>query len=288
MHKKTYKHILLANHTMNLTRGCTHGCIYCDSRSECYQMKHDFEDVEIKANAAGILDGELLKKRKKFMIKTGAMSDPYMNVKEVLAQTRACFEVVHKHRFGLSFQTKSISFLKDMDLLEKIHKDGRLVVQMTLTTCDDLLSNILEPGVDVTSKRVEALKVLKDKGIPSVVWLSPLLPFINDDLGNLKCLLDYCYEAGVKGIIWYGPGLTLRDGNREYFYKKLDQYFPGLKEKYQKKYGLSYQVQSDNQHILNEYFIAFCENHHILYKHEDVFAFINDFPKVKHEQLSLF
>lgn len=288
MHTKEYKHILLANHTMNLTRGCIHGCIYCDSRSRCYQMTHDFEDIEIKANAASMLDDELSRKRKKFMIKTGAMSDPYMNIEAVLEQTRSCFEVIHKHRFGLSFQTKSTRFLKDLDILEKIHKDTRLVVQMTLTTCDDVLSKILEPGVETTSERVNALKILKEKDIPSLVWLSPLLPFINDDIENLKCLLNDCKAAGVRGIVWYGPGLTLREGNREFFYKKLDQHFPGLKEKYQKVYGQRYEVQSKNRQTLNQYFINFCEDHGILYKHKDVFDFINEFSENKHQQLSLF
>lgn len=288
MHYKRYKSILLSHGTMNLTRGCVHGCIYCDSRSDCYQFDHPFSDIEIKTDAAEILDQELSKKRKKFMIKTGAMTDPYMPIEAVLKQTRDCFNVVHKHHFGLSFQTKSTLFLDDLDLLESIHLDSRLVVQMTITTCDDDLCRIVEPGVEVTSERIQAIKILKAYNIPVIVWISPLLPWINNDLDNLKCILSQCQQAGVKGFIWYGPGLTLRKGNREYFYQKLDQLFPGLKKHYQRVYGDVYQVQSKNASVLNDYFISFCQSHDLLYKHEDVYNFINYFNEKKYEQLQLF
>ncbi|MDA3931580.1 MAG: radical SAM protein [Tenericutes bacterium] len=288
MHYKKYKHILLSNGTMNLTRGCVHGCIYCDSRSKCYQFEHAFTDVEIKEDAANMLDDELSRKRNKIMIKTGAMSDPYMNILEVLNQTRACFEVIYKHKFGLSFQTKSTMFLRDLDLLTKIHEDSRLVVQMTLTTYDDDLSRKLEPNVEKTSDRLKALNELNELGIPTIVWISPLLPWINDDLDNLKNLLLSCKNAGVKGIIWYGPGLTLREGNREYFYKKLDELFPGIKEKYQKYYGLKYDIQSQNKNIINNYFKSFCEENQIMYSQDEIYKYINEMNLSKVEQLSLF
>jgi len=273
---------------MNLTRGCVHGCIYCDSRSKCYQLEHAFSDVEIKENAAKILDEELSRKRKKIMIKTGAMSDPYINVKEVLDQTRACFEVVYKHRFGLSFQTKSTLFLRDIDLLKKIHKEARLVVQMTLTTFDDDLSLKLEPNVEKTSERINALKQLKELGIPTVVWISPLLPWINDDLDNLKSLLDACKEVSVKGIVWFGSGLTLREGNRGYFYKQLDRLFIGMKEKYHKQYGYKYEIRSDNEKELNHYLHSFCKDNNIMCDSNKVFQYINDIDEIKPRQLSLF
>ncbi|MFP4478349.1 MAG: radical SAM protein [Candidatus Izemoplasmatales bacterium] len=288
MHYKRYKHILLSNGTMNLTRGCVHGCIYCDSRSECYQFEHSFTDVEIKEDAATILDQELSRKRKKIMIKTGAMSDPYINLKEVLQQTRACFEVIYKHKFGLSFQTKSTLFLRDLDLLKKINEESRLVVQMTLTTFDDDLSLKLEPNVEKTSERIEALRILGSLGIPTVVWISPLLPWINDDLDNLKAILQACQDVGVKGIIWYGSGLTLRQGNREYFYKQLDRLFPGLKNKYQKTYGHQYHIKSANENSLNEYLKSFCQKNQIMYDFNDVYSYINDIDEKKPEQLSLF
>ena len=288
MHYKQYKHILLSDGTMNLTRGCTHGCIYCDSRSLCYQFDHAFTDIEIKENAAQMLDNELKRKRKKIMIKTGAMSDPYMNIKEVLNQTRACFEVVYKHRFGLTFQTKSDLFLKDLDLLEKIHLDTRLIVQMTVTTMDDDLGLKLEPNVTKTSDRFNALRKLKDLEIPTIVWISPLLPYINDDLDNLKELLVKCKEVGVKAIIWYGPGMTLRQGNREYYYQKLDQLFPGIKTRYIKEFGNSYQIQSKNSHVLNELFYTFCQENDIISSRDDIYNYINQLNVGHYEQLSLF
>jgi len=288
MHYKQYQSIVLANGTMNLTRGCVHGCIYCDSRSKCYQFDHAFTDIEIKSKAWQMLDDELSRKRKKFMIKTGAMSDPYMNIKEVLQQTRACFEIIHKHGFGLSFQTKSTLFLKDLDLLDKIHQDSRLVVQITLTTYDDDLCKLIEPGVEVTSKRIEAIKVLKEHGIPVIVWLSPILPYINDQRDNLISILEECYNAGVKGIIWYGPGLTLREGNREYFYEQLDRLFPGLKKVYQKEFGRQYNVISKHKDILNQVFVEFCQKHDMMYQHKVIFDYINEFKENKYEQLSLF
>lgn len=288
MHEKSYKKIVQNKGNMNLTRGCIHGCIYCDSRSVCYQMDHDFTDIEIKKDAALMLQEELSKKRKKIMIKTGAMSDPYMDIKQVLDLTRSCFEVIYKYGFGLSFITKSPLFINDLDLLIKIHKRSRLVVQMTLTTFDDDMCQRLEPNLPPTSKRVEALKVLRDHKIPTIVWISPILPMINDSLGNIKGLLEMCLEAGVKGIVWFGAGLTLRDGNRQYYYKKLDQFFPGLKQAYIKKYGSSYVVSSDNHQKINDYLVAFCKAHKLMYKPKDVFEYIDLFNPKGYKQISLF
>lgn len=288
MHFKQYKRIVQSKGRMNLTRGCIHGCIYCDSRSLCYQMNHAFTDIEIKANACQMLDDELSRKRKKLMITTGAMSDPYMNIPEVLELTRCCFKIIYKHGFGLSFQTKSTLFLRDLECLIKIHKRSRLVVQMTLTTADDELCRLLEPGVDVTSKRVEALRILQDHHIPTVVWISPILPMINDSLENIKGVLNACLDVGVKGIVWFGASLTLREGDREYYYQKLDEIFPGMKEKYIKKYGLKYVLTSQNHQLIHQYVVDFCKKHQILYKPEDVFEFIEAFESIGYEQLKLF
>jgi len=249
---------------------------------------HPFTDIEIKENACEMLDGELTRKRKKIMIKTGAMSDPYMPIKEVLKLSRSCFEIIYKHGFGLSFQTKSTLFLDDLDLLEKIHNENRLVIQITITTCDDDLCRKIEPGVEVTSERIEAMKILKSYGIPVIVWLSPILPFINDQIENLKCILEKCYNVGVKGIIWYGPGLTLRVGNRDYFYRQLDDVFPGLKKVYQKEFGNRYIVESRHKDLLNQYFIDYCESHKMMHNHKEIFDYINYFNEKKYEQLTLF
>ena len=274
MHFKEAKGILSASNGMNLCRGCTHGCIYCDSRSKCYAMEHDFEDVEIKINAPLLLEDRLRRKRKKCMIGTGAMSDPYILLEESLAITRSCLEIIERMGFGLAIQTKSSLILKDLDLLKKINQKAKCVVQMTLTTFNEDLCKILEPNVSTTKERFHVLKILRDNGIPTVVWFSPILPFINDNEENLRGILSYCIEAQVYGIICFGMGLTLREGDREYYYEKLDIHFPGLKEKYQKKYGYNYEIPSDNNSHLMNIFNEVCKAHNIVCNMNEVFAYM--------------
>lgn len=289
MHYKEVKGILSASNGMNLYRGCTHGCIYCDSRSKCYNMDHDFEDIEIKSNAILLLEDALKRKRKKCMIGTGSMSDSYIHLEEKLGHTRRCLEIIEKYGFGLSIQTKSDRILRDLDLLKKINEKTKCVVQMTLTTYDEELCKILEPNVCTTHRRFEVLKIMRDNNIPTVVWLDPILPFINDTRENLLGILNYCIEAKVHGILCFGMGLTLREGNREYFYKKLDEHFPGLKEKYHRKYGYSYQINSDNNDELMMLFNNMCKKNNIEYRVDKVFAYLHEFEdKNANKQISLF
>ena len=180
MHFVDAKGILSSSNGMNIYRGCTHGCIYCDSRSKCYQMLHDFEDIEVKQNAPQLLEMALRSKRKKCMIGTGAMCDPYMHCVESLGLTRQCLELIDKYEFGVAIQTKSDRILRDLDLLKSINEKAKCVVQMTMTTYDVELCKLLEPNVCTTRRRFEVLKVMQENGIPTVVWLSPILPFIND------------------------------------------------------------------------------------------------------------
>jgi len=212
---------------MNIYRGCTHGCIYCDSRSNCYQISHDFEDIEVKRNAPQLLERALRSKRKKCMIGTGAMCDPYMHCEEQLGLVRECLKLIDHYGFGLAIQTKSDRILRDLELLKSINRKAKCVVQMTLTTYDENLCKRLEPNVCATKRRYEVLQILRENGIPTVVWLSPILPFINDTRENVEGILNYCIQARVYGVMCFGMGLTLRDGNREYFYRALDQYFSG-------------------------------------------------------------
>ena len=177
--------------------------------------------------------------------------------------------------------TKSALVLRDLDLLKKINGSTKAVVQMTLTTFDEGLCRKLEPNVSTTRERFEALKILREEGIPTVVWLCPLLPFINDTRENLAGILDYCTQAGVKGIVCFGMGLTLRDGNREYFYRQLDRLFPGMKERYIRTYGNSYELPSPREKELTEQFTAFCREHSILYTPEEVFGYLNAFSEKK-------
>ncbi len=272
---------------MNIYRGCTHGCIYCDSRSRCYQFTHAFEDIEVKQNAPVLLEAALRSKRRKCMIGTGSMSDPYMHCEAQLGLTRRCLEIILQYEFGAAIQTKSDMILRDIDLLEEINRKAKCVVQMTLTTYDDDLCRIIEPNVCTTRRRIEVLHEMQRRGIPTVVWLTPILPFINDTEENVMTILEACIQAGVRGIICFDMGLTLRDGDREYYYAALDKHFPGLKEKYISRYGNAYMLPSPNAKKLMGLFTETCQSHGILCRPDDCFAYLNDLPE-KYKQLNLF
>lgn len=287
MHFVDAKGILSAHNGMNLYRGCTHGCIYCDSRSKCYQFTHEFEDIEVKQNAPELLEKALRSKRKKCMIGTGAMCDPYMHCEEQLQLTRRCLEIIDRYGFGVAIQTKSDRILRDLDLLKSINEKSKCVVQMTLTTYDEELCQILEPRVCTTKRRFEVLQIMHEHGIPTVVWLSPILPFINDTRENIEGILDYCVRAKVHGIICFDMGVTLREGDREYFYAALDQHFPGMKGKYHRKYGYAYEISSERSGELMKIFRKTCKEHGIICDVEKCFQYLHEFPE-KYEQLSLF
>ena len=272
---------------MNIYRGCTHGCIYCDSRSLCYHFTHPFEDVEVKANAPELLVKALKSRRKKCMIGTGSMSDPYMHCEETLGLTRRCLEVILKNGFGAAIQTKSDRILRDIDLLSEINRTAKCVVQVTLTTYDDDLCSILEPNVCNTKRRIEVLEEMQKRGIPTVVWLTPILPFINDTAENITAILNECVRVGVKGIIDFGMGMTLREGDREYYYEALDKYFPGMKERYIKRYGNAYELPSPNAQELRRIFREICKTNGILSTPEECFGFMQEMPE-KYTQISLF
>ena len=264
---------------MNIYRGCSHGCIYCDSRSRCYQFTHPFEDIEVKRNAPELLEQALKAKRQKGMIGTGSMSDPYMHCEEQLGLTRKCLEVICRYGFGAAIQTKSDRILRDIDLLAEINERAGCVVQMTLTTWDDALCKVIEPNVCNTRRRVEVLEAMRQRNIPTVVWLSPVLPFINDTAENIRAILEACARVQVKGIICFGMGLTLREGDREYYYEALDRHFPGLKERYVRTYGNAYEIPSPDSAGLMKLFENFCRNHGILYKPDDCFRYMNQLPE---------
>ena len=286
-HYADYKTILSAKNGMNLYRGCTHGCIYCDSRAECYQMKHDFEDIEVKRNAAEILENQLKRKRQPCIIATGAMCDPYTHLDEELKITRQCLEVIEKRSFGVTILTKSARIMRDMDILQKINAKAKCVVQMTLTTVNEDLCRILEPSVSTTAERFKVLEICRDVGIPTVVWLCPILPFINDTEENLRGILSYCISAKIQGIIWFRFGTTMREGSRDYFYRKLDEYFPGMKQKYIRTFGNSYECPSPNSSQLLRIFKEECQKHDILHKTDEVFEYMYNF-ELDTGQLSLF
>ena len=286
MHRMEAKSILSAQNGMNLCRGCLHGCIYCDSRSTCYQINHDFEDIAIKANAPELLEKALRSKRRKCMIGTGSMSDPYLPQEDVLALTRRCLELIAQYDFGATVLTKSDLVLRDLDLLKQINRQQKAVVQMTLTTFDESLCRIIEPHVCTTARRAEVLRILHENGIPTVVWLTPLLPWINDTEENLRGILQYCIEAHVTGIVCFGIGLTLREGNREFFYRALDRHFPALRRRYEQTFGEAYEIVSPNHKRLMRIFHETCSAHGILHSPEDCFRYLQELPE-PFEQLTL-
>lgn len=287
MHKVNAKGILSASNGMNIYRGCQHNCIYCDARSQCYGMEHNFEDIEVKQNSPVLLENALRRKRHKCMIGTGAMSDPYIPIERELKLTRQCLELIDRYNFGIAIQTKSADILRDLDLFKSINSKSKAVIQMTLTTADEKLCRIIEPCVSTTKERFDALKIFRDDGIPTVVWLDPFLPFINDTEENINRLLDYCIEAQVKGIVCFGIGLTLRNGNREYFYESLDKHFKGLKEKYIRIYGNSYEVTSKNNAHLMNIIQKRCRENNIMCDVNEVFSYLHKY-ECKEQQLSLF
>lgn len=277
MHYVNVKGILSSDNGMNLYRGCSHGCIYCDSRSTCYQMDHAFEDIAVKENALALLEKALKTKRSPCMIGTGAMTDPYIPLEEQLQMTRKALEIIERHGFGIAIQTKSDRILRDMDLLRKINEKSKAVVQMTLTTHDDALCRLLEPNVAVTSRRVAVLKQFRDAGIPTVVWLSPILPYINDTQENIQGILESCMDAGVKGIICFNMGVTLREGNREYFYSQLDRLFPGMKQRYIRSFGNRYELNSSRNEELLRLFHKTCSKAGIMHDIREIFTYLHTY-----------
>ncbi len=289
MHFVKAKGILSPDNGINLYRGCLHGCIYCDSRSLCYQMAHAFEDIEVKENALELLEQALKQKRKRCMIGTGAMTDPYLPIEEKLRMTRGALELIDKYGFGATVLTKSTLVLRDLDLLARINRHTKAVVQMTLTTLDDELCRLIEPKVSVTSQRLQALKSFRDAGVPTVVWLCPILPFLNDTPENIALILASCADAGVKGVLCFNMGLTLREGNREYFYAQLDRLFPGLKERYIRTYGNQYVINSPRNEELMRLFHETCEKAGMLHHVEEIFPYLHTFEEAQPAlQLSLF
>lgn len=286
MHTIQAKSILSAKNGMNLYRGCQHGCIYCDSRSRCYHMDHRFEDVAVKENGVELLDLALRRKRRPCMIGTGSMSDPYTPVEEELQLTRRALEVIEQHGCGIAIQTKSDRILRDLDVLRRINRRSKAVVQMTLTTMDDDLCRLIEPNVCPTSRRIEVLKAFQRAGIPTVVWLCPILPWLNDTEENIRGIVEACADAGVRGIICFGMGLTLRDGSREHYYTQLDRHFPGLKERTIRTYGSAYELRSAHDRELTALFHRLCAKYGIWHDNDKIFRWLSQLEDP--DQLSFF
>ncbi|SHH94682.1 SPL family radical SAM protein [Clostridium grantii] len=272
------------NYNMNIYKGCCHGCIYCDSRSECYRVEN-FDEVRGKENALTIIERELKSKRKTGIIGTGSMSDPYNPFEKEYLLTRGALKLINKHGFGVSIVTKSDLILRDIDILKKIKSHSPVLVKITITTCDDELCKKVEPNVSLSSKRFQGIKELSKEGIFAGVLLMPVLPFLEDDEENIKGIVKLAHESGAKFI--YGAfGVTLRQNQRDWYYKKLDEQFPGLKEKYIKQFGNEYSCGSPKAAFLWKVFKSECEKVGMIYKMQDIIkAYKQPYEK---NQLSFF
>ena len=273
------------DYNMNLYRGCSHGCIYCDSRSNCYHIDN-FDVPKGKENALLILEKELSKKKDNGVIGIGAMSDTYNPNEKQYEQTRGALKLISKYNFGVSIDTKSDLILRDLDLLKEINSKNNVIIKFTITTPNDELSKIIEPNVCVSSKRFEAIKKLSDNGIFTGIMMNPVLPFITDSEEDIKKLVKMAYDSGAKFIHTY-MGMTLRENQRDYYYDKLDKYFNGLKEKYIKYYKDRYECVVPNYKSLYKTFTNECDKYGILYNMKDI---IKAYKKniIDSEQMTLF
>ena len=272
------------NYNMNIYKGCCHGCIYCDSRSDCYNIDN-FDEVRAKENALTIIDRDLKAKRRKGVIGTGSMSDPYNPFEEKFELTRGALRLVDKYGFGISIATKSDLVTRDIDLLKQINEHSPVLIKITVTACDDELCGKIEPAVAPSSKRFEAVKRLTDNGIYAGVLIMPILPFVEDNENNVRGIIYKAFENGAK-FIYPAFGVTLRQNQREWFFSKIDKYFPGVKEKYIRTFGNSYECRSTNAESLMSMTEKECERLGVIYKMEDI---INAYKESCSEnQLSLF
>jgi len=238
-------------YNMNLYRGCQHQCIYCDSRSECYQIEN-LADIQVKVNAIDLLADTLPRKRVRGTIGFGSMNDAYMPVESHYLLTRRALEIVVQNQFPVHIITKSNLVLRDIDLLKRINQ-VYAAVSFTITTCDDNLAKVIEPGAPPPSARLTAMQALAEAGIHTGVTMMPILPFIEDTVENVTQITTMAYEAGASYILpWFG--MSLRTGSRDYYFQKLDQFFPGIKEKYVHQYGGRYECNSPDWRILDDTF----------------------------------
>ncbi|SDY12054.1 DNA repair photolyase [Evansella caseinilytica] len=273
-----------SNYTMNIYKGCCHGCIYCDSRSDCYRIEN-FDEVRAKEKALSVIEQELKSKRKKGVIATGAMSDPYNPFEASYRLTRGALELAGKYRFGVAIATKSDLITRDADVLQAIQSHSPVLVKFTITTCDDNLCKKLEPFTATSSRRFAAISKLSKKGIFNGILLMPVLPFLEDNEENITGIIRQAYESGAKFIYPYF-GVTLRQNQRIWFYKKLDEKFPGMSQKYVRQFGNAYECRSPRAKKLLQLFQQECDRFGILHKMEEIIAAYQ--KGYRGEQLTLF
>lgn len=272
------------DYTMNIYKGCCHGCIYCDSRSDCYSIDN-FDTVRAKDNAPLMIRNELQKKRNTGVIGTGSMSDPYNPFERKYGLTRSALEFIHSNKFGVAIATKSDLITRDIDILARIKQHSPVLAKITITSCDDELCKLIEPHVAVSSKRFSAIEQLASHDIFTGILLMPVLPFIEDNEDNIKGIIQLAKDSGAK-FIYAAFGMTLRQNQREWYFNKLDQHFPHLKKKYIQQYGNAYECPSPHTDALWRMFTKECNRHGILYRMNDIIhAYRNSYQD---QQLSFF
>lgn len=257
-----------ADYNMNIYRGCCHGCIYCDSRSDCYRVA-DFETVKAKENVSEIIKRDLSKLRRKGVVATGAMSDPYNPFEKELNITGKALMLLDAYHFGVAVATKSPLITRDLDIFQSIKEHSPVICKITITTADDVLSKKIERNVAPSGERFAAISKLSENGIFCGILMMPILPYINDTEENIVKIVRLASECGAN-FVMPSFGMTLRDSQREYYYEQLDKYFPDLKEKYIKTFKDYYQCNSQNGKKLYSVFVKECEQHKLLYKMQDI------------------
>ncbi len=272
-------------YNMNIYKGCNHGCIYCDSRSSCYQIEA-FDTVRAKENALSIIRQQLKGSLGKGVIGTGSMSDPYNPFERQYSLTRGALELINKYRFGVAIATKSHLIERDIDLLSQINKHSPVIVKITVTTHDDTLSKLVDPQVCLSSQRLAAIKKISEAGIFCGILMMPILPFIEDNEENITAIVRLAAENGAQ-FVYPAIGMTLRENQREYFYEQLMSSFPGIKERYERQFGYSYKCMSPKVKELWPLFVEHCKHYGILYKMQDIIK-VYQSGYWQEEQLSLF
>lgn len=266
--RPTMEDFFYADWNMNIYRGCSHGCIYCDSRSICYRIDH-FDTVTPKSNALDLLDQELRSKRSSGVITMGSMSDPYNTAELNLCLTRKALDIIKRHRFGAAFTTKSALCARDADLLSDISKNAPVCARLTVTCADDDLCQRIEPYVSTSTERFAALHTLADHGVYPGVWLNPLLPFLTDNKDNIRRIVQKTADNGGRFVVCFF-GMTLRTGNREYFFSALERDFPGIRDRYIKTYGNAYELTVPNAERLYDAFRNECIKRGVHWRFSDI------------------
>ena len=264
-----------SNYNMNLYKGCCHGCIYCDSRSNCYQIEN-FDTVRAKANALQVVENDLRKKRKKGVVITGSMSDPYNPMEEQLELTRGALQIIQRYGFGAAIDTKSDLVVRDIDVLQAIQKYMPVTVSFTITAARDDLCAKIEQTVCPSSKRFEAMRKLSQAGIPTGVLLMPVLPYITDTEENIRALIEEAHACGAKWIFAFehGLGVTLRENQRLHYFEKLDEQFPGLRQKYINQFGMQYECETPNYKALWALITTLCKQLNLHYDMRQISAYL--------------